>query len=210
MPHPVIDSPLWTRLAWASLLALVLWMGLLALNGAWWEWRVALAFAAPFLVMMLVPHGMPPLLVGIAAGSFTISALGWALDWYALYWWFDLLLHTLNPFVIMAGSMFMLWKADLLPMPTGSRAFIGLSTLIGLALGILWELLELTFLVLTWADTLSDIVADTVGAALGGWFAGWLIRARGLAPVGRRGRSVGFPVAVRAAASPAPGSRRVP
>jgi hypothetical protein len=53
-------------------------------------------------------------------------------------------------------------------------------------MGIAWELFELTYLQLTWPDTILDLVMDTSGAALGGWFALWMIRARGLPPVGRR------------------------
>ncbi len=210
MPHPVVDSPLWSRLAWGALAALGLWLALLGADGAWFEWRVGLAFFAPFLALLLIPHGLPPLLVGIAAFAFTVSALGWALDWYARLWWFDLALHTLNPFVILAGSMVMLWKADLLAAPPGRPGFVLLSTGLGLALGLLWELFEFTFLVLTWADTLSDVAADAVGAALGGWFAGWLIRARGMAPVGRRRRGDRLPVAVRTVAAPSPRFRRGP
>ncbi|MBM6583581.1 MULTISPECIES: hypothetical protein [Microvirga] len=54
-----------------------------------------------------------------------------------------------------------------------------MAALIGLGLGIAWELVEATFLNLERADTLLDLVMDTIGATAGGKFAGWVINQQG-------------------------------
>lgn len=206
LPRPaaslLIDARAWLALAWGCVVVFALWLAALLLWERWPELRMASCFFLPLLGMMLLPHGLPPLLVALLAGFTLLSAAGWALDWYALFWWFDVLLHALNPFAIVAASMVMLWKADLVS-PTGREGrFVLLAALFGLTLGIGWEVLELAFLVLTWPDTTLDLVMDTAGAALGGWFAAWIIAARGQTPVGRRDfagleEPVPVPVSVR-------------
>ena len=49
----------------------------------------------------------------------------------------------------------------------------------GFVLGVLWELVEMTFLDLTWTDTLVDLLMDTIGAAVAAAFVGWVIRRQG-------------------------------
>ncbi len=58
--------------------------------------------------------------------------------------------------------------------PPGTGGIVIMAALIGLGLGIAWELLEATFLNLSWPDTLLDVVMDTIGAAIGGSFAVWI------------------------------------
>jgi hypothetical protein len=181
----IIDARIWLALSWAAVAVFSAALAWLLAEARWHELVMASCFFLPFLLTMLVPHGLPNLLVAIIAACFLVSGAGWALDWYSLHWWFDVVLHAVNPFTMMAGSMIMLWKAELL----GSRRpvrFVLVSTALGFVLGVAWELVELTFLVLTWGDTILDIVMDTLGAAAGGWFALWLIRVRGHAPLGRR------------------------
>ena len=184
----VIDARIWLALSWLAVAVFAVALIWLLGAGRPHEFLMACCFFVPFLLGMVLPHGLPNLLMAIISGCFLVSAGGWALDWYALHWWFDVVLHALNPFAMMAGTMVMLWKADLIGVRPPGR-FVLVSTTLGLILGIGWELVELTFLVLTWPDTILDIVMDTAGSALGGWFALWMIRARGLAPLGRRQRA---------------------
>lgn len=185
-PPALTDGRGWLALSWAGAAAFAAGLCTLLLAARWAELRMASCFFLPLLALLLLPHGLPPLLVAVATGSVLLSAAGWALDWYSLLWWFDILLHALNPFVLVAGSMVMFWKAGFLGVRGREGRFVLCSALLGLALGLAWELFELTFLPLTWPDTILDLVMDMAGAALGGWFAAWLIKVRGQPPVGRR------------------------
>jgi hypothetical protein len=180
-----IDSPAWLVLAWSGVALFAVALGALLLDDRWSELRIASCFFLPYLALMLCPHGLPNLLLAGIAGCFLLSAAGWALDWYAVAWWFDVLIHGLNPIPMVAGSMFMLWKADLVAVTRPGR-FVLASASYGLALGIAWEAIEVTYLHLTWPDTILDLVMDAAGSALGGWLALWLIARRGSKPVGRR------------------------
>lgn len=184
-PAALTDGWGWRLVAWGCVLLLAAGLLAFAQLGRWSELRIATCFFLPLLVLVLAPHGLPSLLVALAAASLAVSAAGWALDWYAPLPWFDLLLHALNPFTIMACSLFMLWKADLAP-PPGRGGFLLWAAVLGTAFGIAWELFEARFLDLTWPDTLSDLAMNLLGSILGGRFAAWVIARRGLPPVGRR------------------------
>jgi hypothetical protein len=186
LPGASIDAGGWIVLSWTGVLVFAGALATLVLLERWDELRIATCFFLPLVAVMLMPHGLPNFLVAGIVGCFLVSAAGWAWDWYGRFWWFDVALHALNPLVIMAASMFMLWKAKLMAHAPRRGLFVLWSTGIGLALGIGWELFEYTYLPLTWPDTILDLVMDTAGSALGGWLAIWLIDRRGLAPVGHR------------------------
>ncbi|TNC72588.1 hypothetical protein [Rubellimicrobium roseum] len=186
LPGALIDARLWLTLSWAGAVVFAAALATLALLGRWDEVLIATCFFVPMLVVKVLPHGLPNLFVAVMTACFLISAGGWAWDWYGRFWWFDVLLHLVNPLVIMAGSMFMLWKAELLAHAPCKGRFVLWSTVIGLGLGAAWEVFEYTYLPLTWPDTILDLVMDTAGAALGGWLAIWLIEQRGLPPEGHR------------------------
>src|SRR5919112_288439 len=105
LPGAVIDARVWLTLA-----------------------RIGTGFFVPLLGVMVTRHGLPNLLVAVIAGCFLVSGAGWAFDWYGLFWWFDVVIHFVNPLVMMAGSMFMLWKADLLKYAPRKGRFVLWST----------------------------------------------------------------------------------
>ena len=186
LPGAIIDARVWLTLARAGTVVFAAALAMLILLRRREEVEIATGFFVPLLAVMVARHGLPNLLVAVIATCFLVSGAGWAWDWYGLFWWFDVVIHFVNPLVMMAGSMFMLWKADLLKYAPRKGRFVLWSTAFGLVLGVGWEGIEYTYLPLTWPDTILDVVMDTAGAALGGWFAIWLIEQRGLAPVGHR------------------------
>ena len=186
LPGAIIDARAWLTLARAGTVVFAAALATLVLLRRWDEVQIATGFFVPLLAVMLARHGLPNLLVAVIVGCFLVSGAGWSWDWYGLFWWFDVLIHFVNPLVMMAGSMFMLWKADLLKHAPRKGRFVLWSTVFGFLLGLGWEGIEYTYLPLTWPDTILDVIMDTAGAALGGWFAIWLIEQRGLAPVGHR------------------------
>jgi hypothetical protein len=188
LPGTGIDASAWLTLAWSGVAVFGGGLGALVVLGRWDEVMIAACFLLPLLLVMLMRHGLPNLLVAAISLCFLISGAGWAWDWYGLFWWFDVVLHALNPLVMVAGSMFMLWKAGLLRHAPRKGLFVLEATALGFVLGVAWEGFEFTYLPLTWPDTILDVVMDTAGAALGGWWAVWMIDRRGLAPVGRRPR----------------------
>lgn len=181
-----LDAPIWRRLSWGGTVAFAAALAALVLLGRWQELRIAVCFFVPLVAVLLIPHGLPDLLLATIVAAFLLSAAGWAWDWYARWWWFDVLLHTINPAVIMTGSMFMLWKAGFLRHAPGRGRFVLWSTAFGTVLGVGWELFEFTYLPLTWPDTLLDLLMNGAGAALGGWATILIIDRRGQEPVGRR------------------------
>lgn len=201
LPRPTArafaDGRGWLVLSWGIVAVFAAGLCTLLLSGRWAELRMASAFFLPLLALMLLPHGLPPLLVALGAACSLVSAAGWALDWYALLWWFDVLLHALNPFALTAGSMVMFWKAGFVSPRGREGRFVLLSAAYGLAIGTAWELVELTFLTLTWPDTILDLAMDAAGAALGGWLAAWLIAVQGRPPVGRRPSPLPVPARIR-------------
>lgn len=184
LPGASIDAGIWLSLSWLGVGFFAAGLAVLLILARWDELQIAICFFAPLLCIKLAPHGLPNLLAFLITACFLLSAAGWAWDWYGRFWWFDVVLHTVNPLVIMAASMFMIWKADLLTPAAYQGQFVLWSTLAGLGLGIAWEVFEYTYLLLTWPDTILDLVMDAAGAALGGWLAIWLIDQRGLRPVG--------------------------
>jgi hypothetical protein len=185
LPNRIIDAPVWLTLARAGTVVFAAALATLILLRRWDEVEIATGFFGPLVAILVARHGLPNLLVAVIMASFLVSGAGWSWDWYGLFWWFDIVLHFVNPLVMMAGSMFMLWKADLLGHARKGR-FVLWSTALGFALGVGWEVIEYTYLPFEWPDTILDVVMDTAGAALGGWLALWLIEQRGLEPVGRR------------------------
>lgn len=186
LPGTSIDAPVWLAVAWGGVATFAGGLGALILLARWHEVIIAACFFLPLLLVMLTRHGLPNLLVALISLCFVVSGAGWAWDWYGMFWWFDVVLHTVNPLVMIAGSMFMFWKAGLLRHAPRKGLFVLEATALGFVLGVAWELVEYTYLPLTWPDTILDLVMDTAGSALGGWLAIWMIDQRGTAPVGRR------------------------
>lgn len=167
-------------LAWTGMAAQVLAVAALAALGRWPEWRMLTCFVAPTLLFMLLPHRMPPALVLLLVAMTGLSGAGWAWNWYRATG-FDDLLHVLNPFAILLPLMVQLRRANATVRP-GTRLFVLQAAAIALLLAVGWELVEMTFLRLSWVDTAFDVLLGVMGGALGGHAAARVIRREGIRP----------------------------
>lgn len=174
-----VNSSLWRTLAWAGVALqaaafvavwwLVRWSGLWVIGG----------FFVASLAFMLMQDRLPSLLSFLVVAAALLNAGGWAWNWYDQFVWFDEFIHSFTSFAGMAALGYVLWVRGHIKAAPESGSFILRVALIGLGIGIVWEIMESFFLNLTWLDTIVDLSVDTAGAALGGWLAGWVIREQG-------------------------------
>jgi len=176
---PLVNSGVWRTLAWlgvalqaAALVAVVLferWHGALTI-GAF------LVLSTSFLLLQGRLPGIFSFLIVIATIG---NAFGWTWNLFHQFVWYDEAIHAFTPFALVAAIVYRLWTRDAINSRPGGAAFVLEAALIGLGIGIAWELIEMTFLDLAIVDTVVDLIMDTIGAAAGGWFAGWVIDQQG-------------------------------
>ncbi|MBM1170054.1 hypothetical protein [Microvirga arabica] len=174
-PPPSVDSSTGRALAWFGVA-----LQAVAFVAVWWlqRWNGLWTIGGFFLLslgFMLLQRRIPSLISFLVVCAALLNAGGWAWNWFQEFAWFDELVHTFTPLALVSAVMYRLWISGWITGIPGSSSFVILATLIGLGLGIAWEIVEATFLNLAWADTLLDLVMDTIGATAGGKFAGWVI-----------------------------------
>lgn len=176
-----VNSGAWRALAWLGVA-----LQAAALIAVWWLqrwnglWTIG-GFFALSLAFMLMKDRIPSLMSFLIVCAALLNAGGWAWNWFDQFLWYDEFIHTFTPFALVSALMYRLWTGGLINDAPGSGSFILKAAVIGLGLGIAWEIAEMLFLNLHFTDTLVDLVLDTIGAALGGWFAGWAIQNQGAA-----------------------------
>jgi hypothetical protein len=176
-----VNSGSWRMLAWLGVA-----LQAAALIAVWWLqrwgglWTIG-GFFALSLAFMLMKDRIPSLMSFLIVCAALLNAGGWAWNWFEQFVWYDEFIHTFTPFALVSALTYRLWTGGSINDAPGSGSFILKAALIGLGLGIAWEIAEMLFLNLHVTDTLVDLVLDTIGAALGGWFAGWAIHNQGAA-----------------------------
>lgn len=170
-----VNSGAWRALAWGGIvlqaIALVVVWQLARWNGLW----VIGGFLAASLVFMLMQDRLPSLLSLLVVLAALLNAGGWAWNWYDQFVWFDEFIHCFTAFVGLAALGHVLWRSGHIRAEPGTAGFVLRIGLLGLGLGIAWEIAEAFFLNLHVTDTSVDLLVDTIGAALGGVLAGWVI-----------------------------------
>lgn len=181
IPPSAVDSSTGRALAWLGVA-----LQAAAFVAVWWiqRWNGLWTIGGFFLLslgFMLLQRRIPSLISFLIVCAALLNAGGWAWNWFHEFAWFDELVHTFTPFALVSAVMYRLWISRWITGVPGSSSFVILAGLVGLGLGIAWELVEATFLNLERADTLLDLVMDTIGATAGGSFAGWVIDQQGAA-----------------------------
>lgn len=176
-----VNSSTWRALAWFGVV-----LQAIAFIAVWWleQWNGLWTIGGFFvlsLMFMLIRDRIPSLISFLIVCAALLNAGGWAWNWFNRFIWFDEFVHAFTPLALVSAIMYRLWTGSSINNEPGSGGFILKAALIGLGLGIAWEIVEATFLNLSLIDTLVDLLMDTIGAALGGWFAGWAIRNQGAA-----------------------------
>ncbi len=174
-----VNSGTWRMLAWVGVV-----LQAVAFVAVWWLqrwgglWTIG-GFFILSLAFMLMKDRIPSLMSFLIVCAALLNAGGWAWNWFDQFVWYDEFIHTFTPFALVSALMYRLWTGGSINDAPDSGSFILKAALMGLGLGIAWEIVEMLFLNLHVTDTLVDLVMDTIGAALGGWFAGWAIRNQG-------------------------------
>lgn len=183
--NAVVNSGTWRVLAWlgvalqAAALVFVLWSE---------EWGGASTIAV-FLVVstafLLLQNGVPALPSFLIVLAAIVNAGGWAWNWYDQFTWFDEAVHAYTSFATMSAVAYLAYKRHWTRATPGNARFVLWTALVGLGLGVVWEIFESSFLNLHFWDTIVDLIMDTIGAALAGWFVGWVVREAQPAGTGR-------------------------
>ena len=177
--HPEVDSRTHRILAWigvalraAALIAVLLL-----------ERRHGLPSLATFLVLSIAflaaQDRLPSLISLLVVVAALINAVGWAWNIFNQVTFYDEFVHAFSSFAVVAALGYLAWTRGYLDAKPGSAKFVLAVTVGGFVLGVLWEMVEMTFLDLTWTDTLVDLLMDTIGAAVAAAFVGWVIRRQG-------------------------------
>jgi hypothetical protein len=127
------------------------------------SWALAIFLVATLAIVLLIRR-LPALLRFLLVFAALLSGAGGAFDWFEGYVWYDELVHTYTGFAGLLAIGY-LYARD---RPELRVNLVRWCVVMGLALGIGWEVVEELGGDLEFWDTLSDLVLDTVGAALGG------------------------------------------
>lgn len=145
-----------------------------------------IAFTLPGLVIARF-LGMKPWPDIILTSSLLIAGWSNLFELYTSITWWDLLIHFLCAGGLAAVAYLLLARYGAVPLP-GSHpgAAIILTTTLGLALGVLWEIVEwvgFTFITqqiyVTYEDTISDLIMGGLGALVGGCVIAYMPLLRG-------------------------------
>lgn len=164
----------WNTLAWLGVALQAAALVFVLLSQRWggaWSIQIFLILSVVFL---LLDERLPKLISFIVVVASIINAGGWAWNWYDRFVWFDEFIHTFSSFTLMSAMGAVAWTRGWGNAVPGTGRFVVWSAVVGLGLGILWEIAESLFLNLRVLDTIVDLVVDTIGAALAGWFLGAL------------------------------------
>jgi hypothetical protein len=178
-PASTVDSGIWRLLAWVGVALQVIGLVAVLLLERWGGAWIMAAFLALSVWFLAFERRLPSLLDFLAVCASLVNAGGWVWNWYDLFIWFDEVVHAFTALAFVSALMYVLWARGSISSSPGSGAFIVTAALLGFGLGIVWEIIEMTFLNLTVVDTIVDLVMDTLGAAAGGWLAGWALRRQG-------------------------------
>lgn len=174
----LVNRPAFRWLAWLGValqavgFVAVLWFQ--RWNGAW----IIGAFFVLSVTFLLMQDRVPSLLNLLVVLAALVNALGWSLNFFNRFVWYDEVVHFFSSFAVVSAIGYLGWTQDLIGGSSRSFIFICKVTAIGLALGIAWEVIEMVFLNLQFRDTVVDLVLDVLGAAAGAWFASWVIERR--------------------------------
>ncbi len=174
------ESRLIAQIVWLTLIAAVIAALVL---GRWSMAFVATGTLALSLAPAVIARWMKielpwPFLSGIVVFIFASLFLGEWLNFYELYWWWDIFLHTFS--AIGFGLMgfvfiFALFEGDRYAAPPWAIGFI--SMCVAISIGVLWEIFEYTMdqnfgtnmQKSGLRDTMWDLIMDTIGGFIGGF-----------------------------------------
>lgn len=111
----------------------------------------------------------------LVALAVTVSILGYVLNWYEQFSWFDEIVHAFTIFAIALLLTVYLYGVALTGARTYPVLFVIAVVSLGLAVGSIWEVAEWIYdqlvrrnAILGKTDTIIDLVMDTLGGVVAG------------------------------------------
>lgn len=163
-----IRKYVWRWLGWALCLAQVAGCVLLVAVQGWTGAPVLALFALLSAVGLRASPPVPAFYALLFAACCVANAAGWIWNLYSRIWWFDEALHFLTPLSIVAGLVLAGVRRGWLGRPKSLARSVVISVLVGLWLGLAWELAEAPFQDFALGDTVSDLVFDLLGSVAAG------------------------------------------
>lgn len=167
-----VDSRAFRLLAWFGVALQFAALVFVVVSQRWGGVPSIAIFLVVSVLFLMMTHKVPSLISFLVVVAAIVNAGGWAWEWYRLVW-FDEFVHFFTSMTVVAAILSVAWAQGRLDVPATGAAVIVWAAVIGLGLGILWEIAEALFVSLGLVDTLSDLVLDVIGAALGGLVALW-------------------------------------
>ena len=173
--NPAADSGTFRALAWIGVILQAAALVFVVVSQRWGGLPSIGIFVVLSLLFLLMKERVPSLISFLVVVAAIVNAGGWAWEWFALVW-FDEVVHSFSSLAVVAALLCMAWGWGWLTHPGRTGSVVLMAMAVGLGLGILWEIVEATFVSLTLLDTISDIVLDVIGAAIGGLLADWAMQ----------------------------------
>lgn len=173
--NPAADSGTFRALAWAGVILQAAALVFVIVSQRWGGLPTIGIFFVLSLLFLVMKEHVPSLVSFLVVVAAIANAGGWAWEWFALVW-FDEFVHAFSSLAVVAALLCMAWGRGWLSHPGSTGSVVIMAMAVGLGLGVLWEIVEATFVSLTLLDTISDIVLDMIGAAVGGLFADWAMQ----------------------------------
>lgn len=179
-------SSAWRHLAWSGVALQAAALVAIFFVERWHGLPSMLIYLAVTVAFLWADESIPNLLSFLVVLAAVLNAFGWAFNLFEMIGFYDELIHLFSSFAVIGALGCHAWTHNHVDAQPGSWRFVGILAGFGLGLGILWELVEMTFLDLTWGDTLADLVIDTVGAACAAPLVSWTIRDTGAGSLAAR------------------------
>ena len=175
--NPAVDNGTFRTLAWAGVILQAAALVFVVVSQRWGGLPTIGIFFVLSLLFLLMKEHVPSLISFLVVVAAIVNAGGWAWEWFHLVW-FDEFVHAFSSLAVVAALLCMAWGWGWLTHPGSTGRVVLMAMALGLGLGILWEIVEATFVSLTLVDTISDIVLDVIGAALGGLLADFAMQGK--------------------------------
>ena len=143
--NPAADPRSFRVLAWVGVALQAAALVFVVISQRWGGLPPIGIFLLLSLLFLVMQDHVPSLISFLVVVAAMVNAGGWAWEWFHLVW-FDELVHAFSTMAVIAAVLCSAWGWGWLAHPLGIGQVLLLAAVTGLALGILWEIVEATCL----------------------------------------------------------------
>lgn len=175
----LLESKLWSVAAWAGIAMLCVGAVVSAVRANWIGAAVLIAFAAGCIAFTAWNSGLPRVFNSLVVIAAMLNAAGWAYTIFRIIPGYDETAHGFTTFTLTLILGFFAWRStDGYFRSHPWTLAVGIAS-ISIALGALWEVVELAFgVVETRRNSIKDLLMDSIGAAVAAALVVWGMRRR--------------------------------